>query len=69
MKANKKLNFLHAVAELAISNGLDISVELKDKNSDSKALNGVLVTSNSNDGSIILRAYKSDYEQKEDDCE
>lgn len=60
MKAKHKLKTLYAIATMAVEHGLDIVVDLTDRQTGSKVLNGFVTDTSSQDGGVILRAYHPD---------
>ena len=66
MKHTAKI--FYAIATLAIENGYDLSLELKDNKTESKTF-GSVATNNYTDGGLILRAYKPEQENCIDEME
>lgn len=60
MKVSKKLQLFCVVAEMAVKHGLDISLELADRQFNSKIMNGTISNSETDDRGLILRAYRPD---------
>lgn len=54
------------IADLAMQNGFEISLEKRNYKMKSSALNGVLTNSESEDNGIMLRVYRSDCDDEEE---
>ena len=75
MDEERKMYLFYAIAEMAAEHGMELTLELKDKQSSSSMFKGAAWDSSSTDHGLVLRAYHPDPapapedEDQEDDQE
>ena len=57
MKSKHVERLFYALADLAAEHGMEFSLELRDFDSESRAMNGFLTNSTTRDNGLILRAW------------
>ena len=57
MKPKHVQRLFYALADLAAEHGMEFSLELRDFDSESRAMNGFLTNSTTRDNGLILRAW------------
>lgn len=57
MKLKRFQRLFYALANLAAGHGMEFSLELRDFDSESRAMNGFLTNSTTRDNGLILRAW------------